>query len=113
VGGQPSARHRERNLELLRKVLLIVYLPLSQLFRFGHVEAVKLLPQKGEGCAAFVDFEDAISASKAIESAVEFEGRTLRMDFNLRKRTFSAPNSSNQNTRYKSTSRVELISISF
>ena len=53
-------------------------------FRFGRVEKVKILPKKSPdgGLAAFVDFVDIRSATKANETANYIGDRELRTNYN-------------------------------
>ena len=52
--------------------------------RYGRVESVKILPKRSAegGRAAFVDFVDIRSATKAHESPNRISDRELRTDYN-------------------------------
>ena len=52
--------------------------------KFGRVERVKILPQKGPNLSAFVDFEQRDDAMDAHESEHRYEGALLRTDYNSR-----------------------------
>lgn len=56
----------------------------THLFRYGRVESVKILPKRSAegGRAAFVDFVDIRSATKAHESVNRISDRELRTDYN-------------------------------
>ncbi len=59
-------------------------LQISLHFRFGRVEKVKILPKKSPdgGLAAFVDFVDIRSATKANETTNYMGDRELRTNYN-------------------------------
>lgn len=67
---------------------LFVLLKLSLRFflsrRYGRVESVKILPKRSAegGRAAFVDFVDIRSATKAHESVNRIGDREMRTDYN-------------------------------
>lgn len=54
------------------------------LHRYGRVESVKILPKRSQegGRAAFVDFVDIRSATKAHESVNRIGDREMRTDYN-------------------------------
>lgn len=56
----------------------------SHFFRYGRVESVKILPKRSAegGRAAFVDFVDIRSATKAHESVNRIGDREMRTDYN-------------------------------
>lgn len=53
-------------------------------FRYGRVESVKILPKRSQegGRAAFVDFVDIRSATKAHEAVNRIGDREMRTDYN-------------------------------
>ena len=59
-------------------------LSILTLFRYGRVEKIKLLPKISPdgGRAAFVDFVDIRSATKANEAQNSIGGRDLRTNYN-------------------------------
>lgn len=73
-------KRKFRFLFVLLKLSLRFFLSL----RYGRVESVKILPKRSAegGRAAFVDFVDIRSATKAHESVNRIGDREMRTDYN-------------------------------
>ena len=74
-------------MNVLSKAILIYFMFNNFFFvihRFGRVEKVKILPKKSPdgGLAAFVDFVDIRSATKANETTNYIGDRELRTNYN-------------------------------
>lgn len=62
--------------------------------KYGAVNQVKFLPQKGENRAAFVDFATIEEATRAHEASHTLEGSRIRTDYNSRPTGYNGGGSS-------------------